>query len=85
MAQSTQHYTMISLGSITASFPNGEEVHHPLSYSFEGTADSLRKDFTRQASIDDLVQENVLHQEEELRKQGAHEVRTVLRLIGQVL
>lgn len=81
----SRHFTMISLGSVTAILPNGEHIRHPLNFAFSGSASALVDDTKRQATIDELVAENAQQFSESLRKQGAQIVQCEVRPVANVL
>lgn len=81
----TRHFTMISLGSVTAILPSGEHIRHPLNFAFAGSISALESDQDRQATIDALVAENATQFSENLREQGAQIVQCEIRPVAQVL
>lgn len=85
MATQTSHYTMLSLGYVSATLPDGQSVRHPLNFGFSGSAAALRKDKERQQDIDELVAENALQFSQHLFARGAQSVECDIRPVAQVL
>ena len=80
-----QHYTMISLGSVSGTMPGGQRARKALNYAFDGNTDELRTNPERHTSINHMMHRNAQRYAQQLRAQGADDIQIDLRELAHVL
>ena len=85
MEKSSQHYTLLSLGYVSGTLPNGLSVRHALTFGYAGCPDRLKENQQSQAHINHSIAQRADAYCTQLKLHGADHIALQSLPVEQML